>query len=172
MLIAIPWLLLPFACIAAAQQDVAHQIQELPSPSHAQALGAQLLQQSRTPAAAAAVVWQTGDPSARRNARTVLNEMEEASLDPLLHAKGALDPIEQVWRMTTVVETLGDLRKSAATMLDSLLVDKRPALLANMDRGEGRAPFRRVCDEAYVQMSSLTATDPHTEDFLRRIREA
>ena len=95
--------------------------------------------------------------------------MEEAALDPLIHVKGTLDPVEQVWRMTMVVETVGDLRKSVAKMLDPLLIDKRPAPLPNMLGAEGSIPFRRVCDEAYVQLSRLAVADPFTETFMRRM---
>lgn len=162
--------LLPPVSIAAAQQDVMQQIRQLPSSGRAQSLGADLLKESRAPAAAAATAWQTGDPTVRRHARTVLNEMEEAALDPLLKTDGKLDPEEQVWRMTMVVETIGDLRKSAAVMLDRQLTNKQPAPLPSMPGAEERDPSRRVCDEAYILMSRLTATDPDGEAFLLRMR--
>jgi len=172
MSIKVMWIaLLPFAFIAAVQQDVARQIQQLPSSARAEALGAKLLQESRAPAAAAAAVWQTGDPPVRRNARIVLNEMEEAALDPLLKATGNLDPTEQVWRMTMVVETIGDLRKSAAAMLDRQFTNTQPAPLPSIPGAEERDPPRRVCDEAYILMSRLTAAEPQSEAFLLRMRQ-
>lgn len=172
MPIALRWIApLALASIAAAQQDVAGQIRQLPSPARAEALGAKLLQESRAPAAAAAAVWQTGDTLVRQNARTVLNEMEEAALEPLLKANGNLDPAEQVWRMTMVVETLGDLRKSAAAMLDRQLTNQQLAPLPSLVGAEGHDPPRRVCDEAYVQMSRLTAADSQSEAFLLRMRQ-
>src|SRR4051812_34374469 len=112
--LAITWAGMMFAGGCFAQQEVAQQIGQISSPGRAEALGAKLLQQSREAAAAAAAIWQSGDPAARKNARIVLNEMEEAALDPLLKAKSNLDPAEQVWRMTMVVETVWELRKSAA----------------------------------------------------------
>lgn len=170
-LLPLAWIaLFPLASIAAAQQDVTQQIRELPSPGRAQSLGANLLTESRASAAAAAAAWQTGDPAVRRHARTVLNEMEEAALDPLLKANGKLDPDEQVWRMTMVVETIGDLRKSAAAMLDRQLTNRQSAPLPSMLGAEERTPSRRVCDEAYILMNRLTVTDPHSEAFLLRMR--
>ena len=177
MSIAVRWIaLLPFAWTCSAQQDVAHQdvaqqIGQIPTPGRAEALGAKLLKESRAPAAAAATVWQTGDPAVRKTARIVLNEMEEAALDPLLKANGNLDPAEQVWRMTMVVETVGDLRKSAATMLDRQLNNKQPAPLPSMPGAEERGPSRRVCDEAYILMSRLATADPQNEAFLLRMRQ-
>jgi hypothetical protein len=177
MPIPVRWIaLLPFAWICSgqqdpAQQDVARQIGQLASPGRAEALGAKLLRESRAPAAAAAAVWQTGDQAVRTNARIVLNEMEEAALDPLLKANGNLEPNEQVWRMTMVVETIGDLRKSAAVMLDRQLSNKQAAPLPSMVGAEGHDPPRRVCDAAYVQMSRLTAADPHSEAFVLRMRQ-
>jgi hypothetical protein len=169
--LSVAWIaLLPLASVAAAQEDVLQRIRRLPSTGRAQSLGADLLAESRAPAAAAAAAWRTGDPAVRRNARTVLNEMEEAALDPLLKADGELDPDEQVWRMTMVVETIGDLRRSAAAMLHRQLANKQPAPLPSMPGAEERDPSRRVCDEAYLLMSRLTATDPHGEAFLLRMR--
>lgn len=171
-MLAVRWIvLLPFVCAAAAQQDIAQQLQQLPSSGSAEALGAKLLKDSRASAAGVAAVWQKGDPALRQKARLVLNEMEEAALDPLMNAQGSLDPAEQVWRMTMVVETIGDLRKSAAAMLDRQLSNKQPAPLAAMIGAEGHEPPRRVCDAAYVQMSALTAPDAKSEAFLARMRQ-
>lgn len=167
--------LLPLAWIFAAQQapvppDIAQQIRQLTSPGRAEALGAKLLKESRAPAAAATAVWQTADPAVRQNARIVLNEMEEAALNPLLKATGNLDPAEQVWRMTMVVETIDQLRKSAAAMLDRQLSNKQPAPLPSTVGAEERSPRRRVCDAAYILMSGLLA-DRHSEAFLLRMRQ-
>jgi len=172
MPLAARWIaLLPLACVAAAQQDIAQQLRQLPSAGRAEALGAKLLQESRAAAASVAAVWQTGDPALRQNARVVLNEMEEAALDPLLKLKGNVDPAEQVWRMTMIVETIGALRKSAAVQLDRQLANKQPAPLAAIPGAEDRDPPRRVCDEAYIQMSTLAAPDPQSEAFLARMRQ-
>jgi hypothetical protein len=177
MSIAIRWIvLMPFAWICFAQQDVsrqdvAQQIRQVASPGLAEALGAKLLRDSRAPGAAAATTWQTGDPAARRNARIVLNEMEEAALDPLLKANGNLDPAGQVWRMTVVVGTIADLRKSAAAMLDRQLSNKQAAPLPSMVGAEEREPPRRVCDEAYVQMSRLIAADSQGEGFVLKMNQ-
>lgn len=171
-ILPLAWIaLLPLARIAAAEPDVMQRIRQLPSSGRAQTLGANLLAESRAPAAAAASAWQTGDSDVRRNARAVLNEMEEAALDPLLKTNGRPEPDEQVWRMTMVVETIGDLRRSAAAMLDRQLTDKRPAPLPSMPGAEERDPTRRVCDEAYLLMSRLTVTDPDGEAFLLRMRQ-
>ena len=96
--------------------------------------------------------------------------MEEAALDPLLKADGELDPDEQVWRMTMVVETIRDLRRSAASLLDRQLTNTQPAPFPAMPSAEERDPSRRVCDEAYLLMSRLTVTDPNSEAFLLRMR--
>jgi hypothetical protein len=171
-LLPLTWIaLLPLASIAGGQQDVMQRIRQLPSPGRAQSLGADLLAESRAPATAAASAWQTDDPAVRRNARAVLNEMEEAALDPLLKANGKLDPDEQVWRMTMVVETIDDLRRSAAAMLDRQLTNQQPAPLPSMPGAEERDPSRRVCDEAYLLMSRLIATDSGSEAFLLRMRQ-
>ncbi len=173
----VKWIaLLQFAWICSAQQnaappDVARQVAELASPGLAEALGAKLLGQSRAPGAAVAAVWETGDPAVRKNARTVLNEMEEGALNPLLKAREGLDPAEQIWRMTMVVETIDHLRKSAAVMLDRQLGNKQPAPLPSMVGAEGHDPPRRVCDEAYVQMSRLIAADPQSQAFILRTNQ-
>jgi len=172
MSIAVRWIMLPlFAWSAAAQQDVARQIEQLSTPGRAEALGAKLLKDSRAPAAAAAEVWRSSDSAVRQNARIVLNEMEETALDPLLKANGKLDPAEQVWRMTMVVETIGELRKSAAAMLDRQLTDKQAAPPPTMPGAEQREPVRRVCDAAYLQMNRLLAIDPESEAFVQRMRQ-
>jgi hypothetical protein len=171
-MLAARWIvLLPFACVAAAQQDITLQLEQLPSSGSAEALGAKLLKDSRASGAAVAAVWQSGNPGLRQKARLVLNEMEEAALYPLLKTQGRLDPAEQVWQMTMVVETIAELRKSAAAMLDRQLTNKQPAPLPVMPGAEGQNPPRRVCDEAYVQMSALIAADPKSDAFLSRMRQ-
>ena len=152
-------------------QNVAQQIGQVDSPGRAEALGAKLLDESRVPAAAAAALWISGDQATRRNARIVLNEMEEAALDPLLKAKGKLDPAEQVWRMTMVAETVAELRRSAASMLDGQLGNKEPAPVPSILGAEERAPSRRVCDEAYVLMSAMLAGESKSQAFLLRMRQ-
>jgi hypothetical protein len=174
MPIAGKWItLLSFAWICSAQQaapDIAQQVRQLPSPARAEALGAKLLKESRAPGAAAAALWQAGDPAVRQNARTVLNEMEEAALDPLLRATGNLDSAEQVWRLTMVVETVEGLRKSAAAMLDRQLGNKEPAPMRSTVGTEESNPPRRICDAAYILMSGFLA-DQHSEAFLLRMRQ-
>jgi hypothetical protein len=173
MAISIRWMaLLPLVAVSTAQQqDVAQQIQQLSSPGRAEALGAKLLQEARGPGAAVAAVWQTGDAAARQNARAVLNEMEEAAIHPLMSANGNLAPDEQVWRMTMVVDSLADLRKNAAALLDRQLTNKEPAPRPSMPGAEESEASRRVCDEAYIQMSRLMAVDPQSEAFLLRMRQ-
>jgi hypothetical protein len=156
---------------AAAQTELADQIRALPSAAQAEALGAKLLRQCRAPAAAVAAEWQGSDPAVRHNARIVLNEMEEAALAPLLDAKNDLPPDEQVWRLAMVVETLADLRRSAAAMLDRQLRNTQPAPLPSVIGAEESDHDRRVCDEAYVQMSRLLAAEPDSEAFVLRMRE-
>ena len=171
-MLAARWIaLLPLAWAAAAQPDIAQQLRQMPSSGGAEALGGKLLQESRASALSVAAAWQSGDPALRQKARLVLNEMEEAALNPLLNAKGSIDPAEQVWRMTMVVETIGDLRRSAAAMLDRQLGNKQPAPLPAIPGAEGHDPARRICDEAYIQMSALTAADPKSEAFLARMRQ-
>jgi|GEM_PF-1799788 len=153
------------------QTDIAQQIRQQPSSGRAEALGGKWLEESRTAAAAAAVVWRTGDAAERRKARLVLNEMEEAALPPLLKTEGDLDPDEQIWRLTMVVETLGELRKSAAVMLDHQLSNKQPAPLPSIPGAEGKPPARRVCDEAYVLMSRLATAGPLSEAVLSKMRQ-
>ena len=173
MAISIRWMaLLPLVAVSTAQQqDVAQQIQQLSSPGRAEALGAKLLRDARGPGAAVAAVWQTGDAAARQNARTVLNEMEEAAIHPLMSANGNLAADEQVWRMTMLVDTLADLRKNAAALLDRQLTNKQPAPRPSMPGAEESEASRRVCDEAYIQMSRLMAVDPQSEAFLLRMRQ-
>jgi len=173
MAISIRWMaLLPLVAVSTAQQqDVAQQIQQLSSPGRAEALGAKLLRDARGPGAAVAAVWQTGDAAARQNARTVLNEMEEAAIHPLMSANGNLAADEQVWRMTMLVDTLADLRKNAAALLDRQLTNKQPAPRPSMPGAEESDASRRVCDEAYIQMSRLMAVDPQSEAFLLRMRQ-
>jgi hypothetical protein len=173
MAISIRWMaLLPLLAAATAQQqDVAQQIQQLASPGKAEALGAKLLREARGPGATVAAVWQSGDAAARQNARTVLNEMEEAAIPPLLSANGNLAADDQVWRMTMVVDTLADLRKNAAALLDRQLMNRQAAPRASMPGAEESEASRRVCDEAYIQMSRLMAVDPKSEAFLLRMRQ-
>jgi hypothetical protein len=156
--------------ICYAQSDVAQEIQQADSPAQAQALGAGLLKQSRASGEAAAVVWRTGDVDARRNARTVLNEMDEAALAPLLESDGDLIPAEQAWRMTMVVETIDDLRRSAAKMIDRQLANKRIVPLKSGPGDEESTSSRRVCDVAYDLMSHLTA-DAQDTGFLLRMQQ-
>ena len=129
MAISMRWMaLLPLVMVSTAQQeDVAQQIQQLSSPGRAEALGAKLLRDARGPGAAVAAVWQSGDATERQKARTVLNEMEEAAIHPLLSANGNLAADDQVWRMTMVVDTLADLRKNVAALLDRQLTIKQSA---------------------------------------------
>lgn len=163
---------LPLACFLMAQTTVVDQIKKLPSPEGAPALATKLLQESRSAAAAAVTVWIGSDPASREKARAVLNEMEEVALRPLLNASGKLTAQDQVWRMTMVVETLGDLRRDAAGMLNRQLTNKQLVPEHKATPGvEGREPPRRVCDEAYMLMSQLVAASPGSEDFLLRMRQ-
>jgi len=162
---------LPAAALLLAQTSALDQIGQLRSPKEEAALATTLLQESRAPAAAVARVWQGTDPGARAKARAVLNDMEEAALDPLLKANGALPADDQVWRMTMVVETLGELRHAAAAMLDRQLTNRKPAPLPASAALEEHEPPRRVCDEAYMLMSRLTAADPESPGFVLQMRQ-
>ena len=62
-----------------------------------------------------------------------------------------------------------ELRKSAANMLDHQLSNKELAAVPSMVGAEEREPSRRVCDEAYVQMSRLIAADPESDTFLLKM---
>lgn len=56
-------------------------------------------------------------------------------------------------------------------MLDRQLTNKQPVPLPSMPGAEERNPPRRVCDEAYMLMSRLTAIDPQSEAFVLRMRQ-
>jgi hypothetical protein len=155
--------LLQFLLIA--QLSVVQQIERLPSPAAAPQLGAKLLDESRSPASAAVEAWRGGSGPSRQKARAVLNEMDEATLHPLLTLAGKLPPDDQVWRMTMVVETLGDLRRDAAQMLDAQLDNKEPAPVTPPE-----VPHR-VCDDAYLLMNQLAAANPESPEVLLHARE-
>jgi len=163
--------LVSIACVLMAQTSVDKQIKQLPSPDQSSVLAAKLLHEARAPAISIVEVWLRGDPASREKARAVLNDMEEAALNPLWNVKTPLAPEDQVWRMTMVVETVGDLRRSAAGMLAQQLSNKQPAPVPTAEGVEEREPPRRVCDEAYMLMSRLVANDPQSEDFLLRMRQ-
>jgi hypothetical protein len=157
------------AAVATAQSPVAKRIESISSEGDATALGAKLLEEARSPAAAAASLWLSGNPAVKEKARGVLNEMEEAALQPLLKVAGSLSPQDQAWRMTMTVETLLDLRKTAARMLDQQLANKQVVPAIKSRAGERQEPPRRVCDEAYVQMSALAAANPSADEHLSRM---
>ena len=147
-----------------AQLSVVQQIEQIPSPAAAPGLAARLLKESRAPATAAVDAWQSGNGEYRRKARAVLNDMEEAALPPLLNLDARLTPDDQVWRMTMVVETIGDLRRQAALMLDRQLDNKQPSSVSPPAAG------RRICDDAYLLMNQLAAANPQSEEVLLRAR--
>lgn len=159
------------ASLLMAQTPVDKQIAQLPSAEQSSALASKLLREARAPASSVVGVWLGGDPASREKARAVLNDMEEAALNPLLNVKPQLVPEDQVWRMTMVVETVSDLRRSAAAMLAQQLSNKQPAPVPMPEAVEEREPPRRVCDEAYLLMSRLVAANPQSEDFVLHMRQ-
>jgi hypothetical protein len=143
-----------FALRLAFAQAPAEQVKALGSPGQAPALAQQWVRESRDRVDAVGGLLATGAAADQRKARGVLNDLDELVLPWLIEAK-ALRPADEAWRLRTLAEEVGELRRRAAQTIDRQLNNPAPLPRDPRAVSEEVEPVRRVCDEAYRSMLEL-----------------
>ena len=137
-----------------AGQTPGEEVKALGDPGQGPVLAGRWLAEGRVRAAAVGVLLGSGEESERRKARAVLNDLEEQAL-PVLTGLRGLRPEDEVWRLRMLAEEMGEWRRKAARSIDAQLGNRASVPRSGRRVGEGKAPERRVCDEAYAAVVEL-----------------
>ena len=140
--------------LALAGQTPGEEVKALGDAGQAPVLAGRWLAEGRVRAATMGVMLGNGNESERQKARAVLNDLEEQALPVLAGARG-LRPADEAWRLRMLAEELGEWRRKAARVIDGQLGNREVVPRAGRRVGEGKAPERRVCDEAYAAVVEL-----------------
>jgi hypothetical protein len=109
---------------------------------------------------AAVTLWTEPESKMSAKAASLLADIDDLAIVPLLDAPELTDVSQRVWLLETVVAAQLELRDKIVTKLEKMLDDKSMVPLPK-DTGpvEEPPPPRRVCDEAYVLMRRLVNFD-------------
>jgi len=124
------------------------------------AIIADLQEVSRSPGIIAVELLTDSDEHVISNARSVLTELEDAALVPLLSVDSS-DPEDAVWLLQLLVQNERALRRKIASKILSLMDDQRtlPERQSPGPAPEGGRPTIRVCDEAYLAMRRFVVAE-------------
>jgi hypothetical protein len=132
-------------------------------------LARQLVDQMRATGRSAVALLSDPDKMVKSGAYSLLSNMDELAIVPLLEAPPAADPYERYANMNLVLDTYGELRIKIAKGLDEMLNDKRKLSWAKPANAEEAPQPSRVCDEAYLMMDHLLR--PWVEDEVWSVRK-
>ncbi|MBS7635202.1 hypothetical protein KEJ34_06920 [Candidatus Bathyarchaeota archaeon] len=103
-------------------------------------------------------------------ATSIILEIGDLALTPLLESLKSEIPEQYVWDMKTVVNIQIENRLKIAKILEKMLDDKRLLQIPDIPIGvEESPPPRRVCDEAYLMLRHLLAFEEAEEEFLNSV---
>lgn len=149
-----------------SEQDVVSRLRDRDAPDALHDLAAQLAGEISDAPEAIVQVWTTGPQAEASKAGSMVLDLEELTLRPMLEAceSSALD-----WRlrfMDAAVETELHLRAAVLKKLDGLLGDATvlPGSELSKSLEPGARPVR-VCDEAYVWVRRLVKVEDPKDGF-------
>lgn len=159
-------LLTVFACQAKRGKDAKDMedskiIQEFhdldPSdPEAVERLAERIKAESREAPEAMVRFWMSGEESDSEKAVTVMLELDELVLNPLLEVFEESQSQQRVQIMSWAVDLQVALREEIIAKLDHLLDDRTYVLIPELGEPDEESPVpRRVCDEAYLLMRRL-----------------
>lgn len=139
---------------------------EAGSPETA-ALARDLIEDARYPAY---FVLQHYLPSAEESeqmkAKNVLADLRELAVVPLAESASRQNIDTELWAMRTMTEELVALRSRAASVLKSLLSNRRPAAPAPEGSSPNRTPpGTRVCDLTFILLQRILHLDSSPSAF-------
>lgn len=104
-------------------------------------------------------------------ARSMILEIGDLALTPLLESLKPENPEQYVWDMKSLVNIQIENRLKIAKILGEMLDDKRLLQIPEVPMGvEEKPPPRRVCDEAYLMLRRLLAfEEAEDEQFLNSV---
>jgi hypothetical protein len=149
-----------------ADQDVVKRLRDSDTPDALHSLASQLADETLDAPKAIVRLWATGDRAVSEKAGSVVLDLEEFAVRPML---GESDSSPLTWRlrfMHAAVETELHLRTLVLKKLDGQLGDA--TLVPGSELTESLPPGAkpvRVCDEAYVWVRRLVSVSDPKDGF-------
>ena len=149
-----------------SDQDVVSRLRESDTPDALHGLAGQLADETLDAPRAMVHLWATGDRAASGKAGSVVLDLEEFAVRPML---GEFDSSPLSWRlrfMDAAVETELRLRTLVLKKLDGLLGDATvvPGSELSASLAPGAKPVR-ACDEAYVWIRRVAKVEDPKDGF-------
>lgn len=121
--------------------------------------------ESRALPHAAASLLNDPNPNVVTNAMSLLIDMQDMAVVPMLAAPEPIAGYDRVSIMTVVVSNQLEVRNKIVERLKRMLMDRRSMNYTRSPLIEAAPPQSRVCDEAYVLLRRLlnTSEDPEKE---------
>ena len=123
-------------------------------------------EEAHAPVRTAVSMLNGGDPQMGRRAASVITNIGELAIVPLLDAAPASQPASRVWNMEVVITAHLQERAKVVARLNSMLSDKVKIPWEKGKPDEGAPAPSRVCDEAYLMMRRLLNTKEDKAQFL------
>jgi hypothetical protein len=138
------------------EQELFERVRSAEGEEALRVLADEVTAESLAPARAVVHEWIAGRGAAADKAGTVVLEMEEVAVTPMLEEMDG-GGVRWRWRLAEeVVDLLVQQRRAVLVRLDRLLQD-RSALAGSAAAGKDLS--RRVCDEAYVLVRRVATVD-------------
>src|SRR5258708_17091675 len=125
-----------------------------------------VIEQSRSPIRAVLDLAGSSDQALSKKARSLLSNVDDLAIVPLLDAPEPSDPFVRIWQLNTVMSAQLELRDKVVAKLDSMLADKTPIPWRTIKHAEVAPRSSRVCDEAYLMMRRLLNTTEGKNQFV------
>lgn len=125
-----------------------------------------VVDQTRTSLRSVVTLASGPDQALAQKARSLLSNVDDLAIVPLLEGPEPSDPFARVWQMNTVMSAQLELRDRVVAKLDSMLTDKTSIPWQTIEPIEGVPQPSRVCDEAYLMVRRLLNTKEGKMQFL------
>jgi hypothetical protein len=149
-----------------SDQDVVSRLRDCDTPDALHGLAGQLADETLDAPKAVVHLWATGERAASRKAGSVVLDLEEFAVRPML---SEFDSSSLTWRlrfMDAAVETELRLRTLVLKKLDGLLGDATVVPGSELTRSlEPGAKPVRVCDESYVWVRRVVKVEDPKDGF-------
>lgn len=130
-------------------------------------LASAVMEQVRSPLRSVVELALSSDKDLSGKARSLLSEVDDLAIVPLLDTAEPDDPFLRVWQMNTLMSAHLELRDKVVVKLDLMLADKTSIPWRTIEPFEGLPKPSRVCDEAYLVMRRLLNAREEKMQFLR-----
>ncbi len=123
-------------------------------------------EEAHAPVRTAVAMLNGGDPEMGRRAASMITNIGELAIVPLLEAKPPSKPASRVWNMEVVISAHLQERAKVVALLNAMLSDKAKIRWEKAMPEEGAPVPSRVCDEAYLMMRRLLNNNEDKAQFL------